>query len=242
MIRLADSRSDGHHQVSALVFLRKSPGLRRDFATPRRAAHAESSGSAALRALRVAGAVVLWAAVAGPAASQAPDPVVSARLLVPIPTAAAIAIEPLDDSDDNLRLRDQIAAALTGQTRSVAADGALVLRFVGAIEADVRRPGSGIRGPRAGGPVGRPLRDSFGAGDTNPTAGGARAARPSAVRHALRATLEQRDGTVLWQGEASRVLVGNNEQALWRELGDALMGAFGRTVDTRVPASAAAAP
>src|SRR5277367_4833659 len=112
MIRLADSRSDGHHQVFPLVFLRKSPGLRRDFATPARAVRAESGGSAARRALRVAGAVVLWVAAAGPAASQAPDPVVSARLLAPIPTAAAIAIEPLDDSDDNLRLRDQIAAAL----------------------------------------------------------------------------------------------------------------------------------
>jgi hypothetical protein len=242
VIRLTDSRSDGHHEVFPIVFLRKTSGFRRSSGAGRRAPHTESGVSGAARALLVAGMVVLWATAAGPAGSQAADPVVSARLLAPIPTGAAIAVEPLDDSDDNLRLRDQIAAALTGQTRAVAADGPLVLRFVGAIEADIRRPGSGIRGPRAGRPVGRPLRDNFGAGDTNPAADGARAARPSAVRHALRATLEQRDGTVLWQGEASRVLVGNNEQALWRELGDALVGAFGRTVDTRVPAPGAAPP
>src|SRR5271170_5510222 len=190
MIRLTDSRSDGHHQVCRIVFLRESPGFQRASGGRRQAADAESGGLLAVRALLIAGLVVLSTAGTGPAGSDAPDPVVSARLLAPIPTEAAIAIEPLDDSDDNLRLRDQIAAALTGQTRAVAADGTLVLRFTGAIEADIRRAGSGLRGPRAGRAVGRPLRDNFSAGDTNPAGDGARPPRPSAVRHALRATLE----------------------------------------------------
>jgi len=201
------------------------------------AGNAESSGVWRARALLAAGLALRLAGAAGPAGAEPPDPVLSARLLAPIPADAAIALEPLDDSDDNLRLRDQIADALAARTRRLAADGPLVLRFAGEITADIRRTGSGLRGPGAGRGAGRIVRDDFAAhhvGSGDP--------KPSTVWHVLRATLAQRDGAVLWQGAASRVLVGNDEPSLWRQLGDALMGAFGQTLDTRLPAPGDAGP
>ena len=187
----------------------------------------------------LAAGLVLWlAGGVGPAGSESPpDQVLSARLLAPIPEDAAIALEPLDDSDDNLRLRDQIAAALNARSRAIAVDGPLVLRFTGAITADIRRAGSGLRGPGPGRGAGRLVRDDFAAPHAK-----SNDPRPSPVRHVLRATLAQRAGAVLWEGEASGVLIGNNEPALWTELGDALMGAFGRTLDTRVAAPGDAKP
>ena len=166
----------------------------------------------------------------------AEEPILSARLLAPIPQAAAIAIEPLDDSDRNLRLRDEIAAALVAQQRAVATDGALKLRFATEILSDVRPRGSGTRGPRPSRPIiTRPLRGGL-SPDLEPPSGPAHPPRPNPVQYRLRATLEQGDGAVLWQGEAAGGLVGNNETALWSALAGAVVGAFGRTNDSRTPA------
>jgi hypothetical protein len=238
MIRLTDSRSDGHHRLFWPIFRRKSADSWRAPAARRGAGNAESSAARLARGLLIAGLALRLAGAAGLAgAAPPPDPVLSARLLAPIPADAAIALEPLDDSDDNLRLRDQLADALAARTRRLAADGPLVLRFAGEITADIRRTGSGLRGPGPGRGAGRIVRDDFAAhhvGSGDP--------KPSTVWHVLRATLAQRDGAVLWRGEASRVLVGNDEPALWRQLGDALMGAFGQTLDTRLPAPGDAGP
>ena len=216
----------------------KSWGSRRPPTVRRRLPGTESARRRVRRALLAAGFVLGLAGGAAPAGSEPPpDAVLSARLLAPIPEDAAIALEPLDDSDDNLRLRDQIAAALSARTRTIAADGPLVLRFTGEISANIRRAGSGLRGPGPGRGAGRLVRDDFAAHHAKSDD-----PRPSPVRHVLRATLARRTGAVLWEGEASGVLVGNNEPALWTELGDALMGAFGRTLDTRVPAPGDAKP
>jgi hypothetical protein len=231
MYRLADRRSDGHHRMSSRDFALKSEapmgGLeRRANCKP---------GESARRAL--AGALAL---VAFAAAADSSEPIVSARLLAPIAADAAIAIEMLDDSDENLRLRDEIAAALADQQRAMASDAPLVLRVRAEILADGRRASPGTRGPRPGRGTGRPLRGGLAADDYNPTIEGegrARANRSDAVHHRLRATLERRDGTVLWQGEAIGVLVGNAEAVLWRELARRMVGALGRTVDSRPPAA-----
>jgi hypothetical protein len=228
LYRLADRRSDGHHRLSGRDFALESEG--RMDGLERRANC--KPGESERRGGR-AGTLALLALIA---AAEPADAIVSARLLAPIAADAAIAIEMLDDSDDNLKLRDAIAVGLAAEHRTVAADAALVLRVRAEILADGRRAGPGTRGPRPGRGTGRPLRGGLANADHDPTIEGegrARANPSGEVRHRLRATLERRDGTVLWQGEATGVLVGNAEAALWAELASRVVGAFGRTVDSR---------
>ena len=56
-------------------------------------------------------------------------PVLSTRSFAGIVPGAAIAIEPRDDTDANLHLRDLMAAKLTAQQHPVRADAPLRLRF-----------------------------------------------------------------------------------------------------------------
>jgi hypothetical protein len=170
----------------------------------------------------LAGLIVL--PVVAAAQADAPEPVVSARLLAPIPTGAAIALEPLDDGDETLRVRVRFAVGLAAQAHPVADDAPLVLRFRAVVDTFVRRPGSGLGSPRFGAAARLPPR-----GGPAPSGDG----KVAPVRHAVRATLEQRTGGVLWEGEARGALVGNNEAALWSRLADSLVDAFGRTVERR---------
>lgn len=181
------------------------------------------------RGRRWISALALLIVLPGGAAAQAdaPDPAVSARLLAPIPTGAAIALEPLDDGDETLRVRVRLAVGLAAQAHPVADDAPLVLRFRAVVDSFVRRPGSGLGRPRFGYAARLPPR-----GGPAPSGDGT----VTPVHHAVRATLEQRSGGVLWEGEARGAPVGNNEAALWSRLADSLVDAFGRTVE-RGPAA-----
>src|SRR5277367_2278708 len=74
--------------------------------------------------------VALCAATAARAQSPADErPQVSARAFTALPAGAALSVEPRDDTDANLHLRDLMAARLAAQGHPVTADAALRLRF-----------------------------------------------------------------------------------------------------------------
>src|SRR3954470_18576709 len=58
---------------------------------------------------------------------------VYAQLLQALPADAAIAVEPRDDNDENLKLRDVMIARLTDRRQRVAADAPLLLRFTSTV-------------------------------------------------------------------------------------------------------------
>ncbi len=154
---------------------------------------------------------------------QAQEPralTVNAQLLFAVPADSAIAIEPRDDSDENLRLRDLMIARLRERhgavaADTVAADAPLLLRFSTAVVSD--RDTTRATGPTA-----------------HPSTG---------VRTRVTAALERRDGgQILWKAEVTATPGDANPRLLPAQLAAAVIDNIGRTVDTRVAAGAAAAP
>lgn len=214
----------------------------RELAVRRRTQNEEDMRSLIARlpfvlALAFAGAamrrIVLAAALAGlvlsnARADDASEPAVRAQLLLPLPGERVMAIEPRDDTDENLKLRDLMTARLVEQHGRVAADAPLVLRFsIGVI--------SGRDTPREG-PPGR-----------SGLSGGGRAP-PNAippdtpVTYRLSATLEQRNGPILWKADVTAQPSGQNERQLPARLAVVLIDNIGRSVDTGRPVGASANP
>ncbi len=181
--------------------------------------------------------------------TQAQEPralTVNAQLLFAVPADGAIAIEPRDDSDENLRLRDLMIARLRERhgavaADTVAADAPLLLRFSTAVVSD--RDTTRATGPTGGGRRGgRGLGAALG-GAGNPPAGGALAHPSTGVRTRVTAALERRDGgQMLWKAEVTATPGDANPRLLPAQLAAAVIDNIGRTVDTRVAAGAAAAP
>jgi hypothetical protein len=157
---------------------------------------------------------------------------VQAQLLQPLPAERVIAIEPRDDSDENLKLRDLMAARLVEQHGSVAADAPMVLRFSTAVvsprDAAAANGATGTGGRRGGG--------RSGGGRTPPNA----APVPANTTYRLTATLEQRAGAVLWKAEVTARPSAQDERQLPARLAAVLIDNLGKTVDTRRPADAPA--
>jgi hypothetical protein len=168
---------------------------------------------------------------------------VSARTFAALPPGAAISVEPRDDTDANLRLRDLMAARLQAQGHPVVADAPLRLRF-STETLTVVGPG-----------VGKATSDGLVASDVQPYAAtnlnyseadryfnpdNDRAAQGSIqIGYQLRATLDTRDGgKVLWTGQASGPLTDRNEQRLAAGFAATLADAVGTSLDTRVAAPA----
>jgi len=166
---------------------------------------------------------------------------VSARAFAALPPGAAISVEPRDDSDANLHLRDLMAARLRAQGHPVVADAPLRLRF--------STETLTVVGPGAG----NATSDSLVASDRQPYAatnlnyseadrffnpGNDRAEQGSIqVGYQLRAILDTRDGgRVLWTGQASGPLADRSEQLLAAEFATTLADAVGSNLDTHVAA------
>jgi hypothetical protein len=180
------------------------------------------------------GCLLVLAALSAPATLQARDgdePVVIARAFLPIPAGQAISVEPRDDSDTNLQLRDLIVRELGAQSRATAPDGPLRLRFTtdrvvattlerGVV--DARYAGSGV-GQQA-------FPDDLNtAMSEDPSSGAsARERREGAVQFRLRASLETRDGKTLWRGAVLVPLTLTDERRLGGLLATKLVGEIGR--------------
>ena len=183
-----------------------------------------------------------WAAAPGD-----DRPLVTAQAFASLGAGAAVAVEPRDDSDANLHLRDLMAARLTAHNHPAAAGAALRLRFSTETVSNA--------GPRAGAATGEALvasdRQSYAPSNLNyseadrifaaPDERGGGAPQSSYV---LRASLETRDGHVLWRGQARGALSDRNEARLAATLAEALADRVGETVDSAADSAAktAAAP
>lgn len=189
------------------------------------------------RALGCCGAlIVLVLAPCGAVAADEPRDVrVYAQCLQPVPIDAAIAVEPRDDSDENLKLRDLMVARLTDRRQAAAADAPLLLRFSSTVvtNRDGAPTGGGGRGGRGGG---RGLGGmAMAMANSSANSGKPPAPTGAGVRHKLTAALEQRDGTVLWKAEITTAPGEQQERGLPERLAAALVDAIGQTVDTRPP-------
>ena len=180
----------------------------------------------AMRRLLVAVALV-GLALGSARADGVSQPAIAALLLLPLPEGARVmSIEPRDDSDANLRLRDLMAARVRERNGQVLADAPLVLRFSTGII-------SGRDTPRDGPPnrFGR-----YGGGRAPPNALPAE----TPVTYRLSATLEQRrGGPVFWRADVTaRVSILDDEAELPARLAAALIDNIGRTVGTMRPGGA----
>ena len=187
----------------------------------------------------IAGAALIAALLDGAARAEPGDPTVHAQLLQALPPDSAIAIEPRDDSDENLQLRDLMIARLAERHGRVADDAPLLLRFSTAIVSDRDAAGGRGAGGARGGGGGRKFDRGL-----IPRGGAANdaAARPGGpVRHRLSATLTRRDGgVVLWQSEVTSVAGDDNARTLPARLAAALVDHIGSSLDTRRPVADAA--
>jgi len=150
-------------------------------------------------------------------ADDAGAPVVRAQLLLPVPGDHVMAIEPRDDSDENLKLRDLMAARLAERRGRMVADAPLVLRFsIGVISGrDTPQDSTSGRNGRSGG------------GRAPPNA----LPPDTPVTYRLSATLEQRSGPVLWKADVTAQPSGQDERQLPARLAVILIDNIGRAVD-----------
>jgi hypothetical protein len=187
---------------------------------------------------------VLLALCATPAVA-ADQPVVGASAFAPISPTAALTIEPRDDTDANLHLRDLMAARLRDHRHPVRADAVLRLRFSVDTISDV--------GPSQGGAAS----DSVVASDRQPFAatnlsyseadrffnpGTDRAERGGVrVSYQLRATLDRRDtGQTVWTGQATIPAGDRNEAQLTAQLAETVADTVGQSLDRSGAAKVAA--
>ena len=174
------------------------------------------------------GAMML-ACIAASTSAEAQDPskpVVQAQLMMPIPGGErVISVEPLDDTDENVRISNLMAARLRGQNDRVVPNAPLVLRFSIKVI-------SGLDAPPDSGPGWTGM---SGGGTAPPNS----LSRNTPLMYRLRASLEQRDGPVLWKADVSARPRGRDDRELRERLATVLIDNIGRTVDTRQQAGSA---
>ena len=181
-----------------------------------------------LRALACGVMMLAGAAVLPNARAQDPgDPVVRAQLMFPLPDGGHVmSVEPRDDTDENLRLRDLMVARLRARSDRVVADAPLILRFSVKVVSGLDAPkdsGVGFAGVYAGG---RAPPNSI--------------SPDTPLLYRMSATLEQRDGPVLWKAEVSARPRGRDDRELRERLAGVLIDNIGKTLDTRRPGGAPA--
>ena len=185
------------------------------------------------------------ALLVAPAFAQAPgDGLLNAVAYDAIPTGAAVAVRPLDNSDDNMVLKEEFERELRARGYVVAADAALILSFetrgtTGAWTSGERRYVLELRaqGGREGGEDASArvnVFDSAAGGLLNPGRGGTTSiVTPSQYR--LDATVDDRaSGRRLWQGWAVADLEHADGLALTRAMVPAVAASVGRTVRRQV--------
>jgi len=196
--------------------------------------------------------LALCAATAAPTAVRADSPTgdqpeVSARAFAALPAGAAVSVEPRDDTDANLHLRDLMAARLRAQGHPVLASAPYRLRF-STETLTVVGPGEGAA---ASDNLIASDRQTYAATNLNYSEADRffnpsndRAARGDIqVGYQLRASLDARDsGQVLWSGQASGPVGDRDEKRLAVEFAETLADLVGRNFDTHAAPAPEAAP
>jgi hypothetical protein len=182
-------------------------------------------------------ALAVLAATPTARADSSDDVIVTARSFVAVPAGASIFVKVLDNSAANLELRGAIKRELAAQSRALADEAPLVLRFTtdhlentqigNPSDNDVERIGPQsnlplVRGDDLGTSIPLETRAPRAPGET----------RVGAIRYRLHASLEQHDtGQVLWRGDAVGSLSHTDERTLGPQLATALIAQLGRTVE-----------
>lgn len=178
--------------------------------------------------LLVATATMPGHAIAG---HEGEAPVVTARSFTPIPPGFAFDVQPRDDSDANLRLREVLLEELAARAYPVATGGPLRLRF----NTDRIVPTTDGPMPYGAGDDRSIYDDDLRGGLPHDLFGARRGrSRFGIVTYRLRASVETRSGTVLWQGEATASASRSDERTLGRELATVLVAELGHTIDPKV--------
>ena len=180
--------------------------------------------------------------VAGRASAQSFDEgLLNAVAYKPLPTGLAIAVRPMDDSDENLVLQERIEGELKAQGYTVSGDGTLILTFetrdtVGAWSDSGRRSvlefqyksEEGIGGDNER--LRLNLFDSAQGGVFNEgRAHGTSIVTPSQYR--IDATVDdRRNGERLWQAWVTASLQQSDGPTLTRSMVPAMVGSLGKTV------------
>ena len=186
--------------------------------------------------------VTLALLVAGRASAQGLDEgLLNAVAYKPLPAGLAIAVRPMDDSDENLVLRERIEGELKAQGYSVSGEGALILTFqtrdtVGAWSDSGRRSVLEFEYKNVEGIGGDNERlrlnlfDSAKGGVFNEgRAHGTSIVTPSQYR--IDATIDdRRNGERLWQAWATASLQQSDGPTLTQSMVPAMVGSLGKTV------------
>ena len=197
---------------------------------------------------RVLSVLLLMAMLAPVSAQQAERPPghVAARAFATAPTPLAFAVEPDDNSAENMSLAERIAREAGARGMTVQRGGALVLRLDTEVRTNVRAPrqtfsreGGGLADVDAGVP---PPPDTRGevANIASSCGAGAIGARPAqtdyarCLRYVVNATLEDRGtGRRIWQGHVSYDSNASDRTAMFTALAPALVEQIGKTVQQK---------
>lgn len=184
-----------------------------------------------------------WGAGVAPAAAQAPASTgdgpapgrTHASSYAPLPSGAALAVRPWDNSAANLRLKANFTDAISKRGLRLAESGApLSLNF----ETEVESLSTPDTGPTLGQVQGRNhdtrVRMNFWSTTQDSVLTGRQggsSANLGSVRYVLRATLDdQRSGQRLWQGEASYTANPADETTTFALMVPVLVDNLGQTV------------
>ena len=160
----------------------------------------------------------------------------SASSYAAIPLGVPVMVRPLDDSPDQLRIKENIASALSRrQWRVQESPAPIAFNFETEIQQIGRRPSEPSFG-RASGSSSRETEVIVNMYST--TQDSIITGRQAEVRGSLRYVLtmtadDQRSGRRLWQGEASYVGSAGDDQAVLRALIPMLIDMLGQTVRQR---------
>lgn len=195
------------------------------------------------RAILLACLLVFWA---GGADAQTPakagNGIVNAVSFEPIPANTPITVRPLDDSDANLRLKEDFEAALRAKGFTPAPDAQIVLTFetgneIGSWVDKGRRSLIELqaKGGRDGGEDAQAMLNIYNStrgGLLNKGDGGTSITTPST--YTIRVTVDNRNGGKrLWEGWTTADLVQGDREQLAKSMLPVLMGNLGLTVSRK---------
>ncbi len=182
---------------------------------------------------------------AGSALAQVGDGRVNAAIYGKVPAGSAVAVLPLDDTEDNLQIKDMIERGLEARGYRIAADALFVMTFWTGGSYDLARRTK--RGPgllRLGAEGGTRIGDTEADVEAQVTLFSSRggglfqnpAKRPSrkplgSTRHRLDAVLkDQQRGRRMWQGQSYADVSGGDSVAVSQAMVPVLVESFAKTV------------